>query len=295
MVGDNLCCLLRSVGLGSIRNLFVVMAVVMSFVLLLWVHMEQSDVARCNEVISGRSLDQPAAAPVHVVVQMPAQNLTSATQNQQFSGHKWDFDWDRRAWSDREDAIGVPMRTIVLVRHGQYDFSTGILNDRGRQQANITGARLRQLGMSYDLILHSDMDRARETAHIIQAHLPQLALHEDPLLAEGGPVPPEPPLNYWSLPDAAYFTDGPRIEAAFRRYFYRADKLQQRETVDILVGHSNIFRYFLLRALQFPENGWMRVFIAHASISLIHINPDGTVTVTKFGDSGHFTPEMITF
>ena len=48
------------------------------------------------------------------------------------------------------------------------------------------------------------------------------------------------------------------------------------------------------RALQFPREAWMRVFIAHASISLLHINPDGTVTMTKFGDSGHLPPNLVT-
>ena len=49
------------------------------------------------------------------------------------------------------------------------------------------------------------------------------------------------------------------------------------------------------RALQFPRDAWMRVFIAHASITLLHINPDGTVNLNKFGDAGHFPPDMITY
>jgi len=45
----------------------------------------------------------------------------------------------------------------------------------------------------------------------------------------------------------AYHVDGPRLEAAFRRYFYRPDVTFTRPTHQILVAHGNIFRFFVLR------------------------------------------------
>ena len=44
---------------------------------------------------------------------------------------------------------------------------------------------------------------------------------DDPLLSEGAPYPPEPPTSF--RPEHKWFSDGARIEAAFRKYFHRAD------------------------------------------------------------------------
>ena len=41
--------------------------------------------------------------------------------------------------------------------------------------------------------------------------------------------------------------DGPRLEAAFRKHFYRADRSETEQSRQILVGHGNIFRFFILR------------------------------------------------
>jgi len=45
----------------------------------------------------------------------------------------------------------------------------------------------------------------------------------------------------------AYHVDGPRLEAAFRKYFYRPDSTVTHPTHQILVAHGNIFRFFTLR------------------------------------------------
>ena len=282
-------------GLATImRSLLIGCAVVMAIVLLLWLHQEQEHVHRCSEVISQKNAGQQTAPPVHVVIHLEGPNTTNNTTVLPPSGGRWNYNWDHRAWKDPSEANGVPARTIILVRHGQYDLNTGLLNARGRQQANLTGIRLRDLNMAYDQIIHSDMIRAVETADIIHRHLPNLPKHLDPIIAEGGPTPPDPTVGYWSLPERTYYVEGVRIEAAFRKYFHRADKSQKKESTDILVGHGNIFRYLILRALQLPAAGWMRVFLPHGSISLLHINSDGTVTLTKFGDSGHFPPDHVT-
>ena len=71
----------------------------------------------------------------------------------------------------------------------------------GRQQANITGQRLKQFGMNFKVIIHSPMVRARQTAEIIHSHMKHLPMQEDVLLQEGGPIPPKPTITYWGLPD----------------------------------------------------------------------------------------------
>jgi hypothetical protein len=44
-----------------------------------------------------------------------------------------------------------------------------------------------------------------------------------------------------------FFQDGARIEAAFRKYFYRAEKSQEKDSYEILVCHANVIRYFVCR------------------------------------------------
>jgi len=44
-----------------------------------------------------------------------------------------------------------------------------------------------------------------------------------------------------------FYQEGARIEAAFRKYFYRADPEQKTDTTDIIVCHANVIRYFVCR------------------------------------------------
>ena len=44
-----------------------------------------------------------------------------------------------------------------------------------------------------------------------------------------------------------YRQDTARIEAAFRKYFHRADVDQKEDTVDVIVCHANVIRYFVCR------------------------------------------------
>ena len=46
--------------------------------------------------------------------------------------------------------------------------------------------------------------------------------------------------------------DGRRIEAAFRKYFHRAEPEQEKDSYEVIVCHANVIRYFLCRALQLP-------------------------------------------
>ena len=71
----------------------------------------------------------------------------------------------------------------------------------GKQQANLTGYRLRELNMDFSVITHSTMERARETAELVHSHLPGVRMEEDGMLEEGGPAPPEPTISYWGLPE----------------------------------------------------------------------------------------------
>jgi serine/threonine-protein phosphatase PGAM5 len=104
-------------------------------------------------------------------------------------------------------------RHILLIRHGQY-FLNGdpakrilpvtdkdkVLTQLGREQATITGERLKQLDIKFTETIVSTMTRAKETADIILSQLPEarkLQLKIDSMLEEGAPIGPEPKIGSW--------------------------------------------------------------------------------------------------
>lgn len=91
-----------------------------------------------------------------------------------------------------------------------------------------------------------------------------------------------------------FFRDGARIEAAFRRYFWRADASQKSDTYTLIVGHGNVIRYFVCRALQFPPEAWLRLHLNHGSITWLTIQPSGNVSIRCLGDSGYMPPQYLT-
>ncbi len=90
---------------------------------------------------------------------------------------------------------------LLYQRHGQYDETfkedeKRILTPLGRQQAHLTGERLKEMISGIDdkfkavpvgVIRVSNMTRAKETASIISSHLPDYIERAEPdeLLNEG--------------------------------------------------------------------------------------------------------------
>ena len=113
----------------------------------------------------------------------------------------------------------------------------------------------------------------------------------------------------------AYFEEGGRIEAGFRRHVHRADPNTTEEQVDILVCHGNVIRYFVCRALQLPPDAWLRYAsltissscvllyscvlsrfgLHNGSITMIHVRPSGRVGIVTMGETGHMPKEKLTF
>ncbi|XP_050070725.1 serine/threonine-protein phosphatase Pgam5, mitochondrial isoform X1 [Anopheles maculipalpis] len=232
---------------------------------------------------------------------------------------KWDWNWDHRdpkslvkplkkvddpeSQNDYNKAVemkrGRAIRHLILVRHGQYNLdglndSQRTLTELGRKQAALSGERLMHLALPYDEIVRSTMTRAQETAEIIGKSLAHLKLVNCPLLEEGSPIPPEPPVGHWRPEASQFFQDGARIEGAFRKYFYRADPSQKSDSYTIIVCHANVIRYFVCRALQYPAEGWLRISLGHASLTWVSIYPDGRVSLRTLGDCGHMPKECLT-
>eukprot|EP00088_Acartia_fossae_P069274 TRINITY_DN899_c0_g1_i10.p1 TRINITY_DN899_c0_g1~~TRINITY_DN899_c0_g1_i10.p1 ORF type:complete len:268 (-),score=48.12 TRINITY_DN899_c0_g1_i10:61-864(-) len=212
---------------------------------------------------------------------------------------KWDYNWDARnpATNPSMDPPSNARRNIILIRHGQYNLEGQEDKDRyltelGLQQAKITGERLAEMALPYTSIAVSGMKRAIQTANIVHETLPNVPLlPQDTILNEGDPIETEPRGSWY--PDYEYYVDGARIEAAFRKYFHRAESAQTEDSYEIVVCHANVIRYFLCRALQLPPEAWLRFSLRHASITWLVIRPDGEVNCRGIGESGHFPVDKL--
>lgn len=227
------------------------------------------------------------------------------------TGLRWDSNWDRcekgttkpkrrddgRVDEESREIKPTAVRHLVFIRHGQYyedakNSEDKRLTELGRQQAETTGQRLKNLNWKYTKLVCSTLIRAVETADIIAKHLPEVPRESCDFLQEGAPAPPDPPSRHWR-PDKTFFQDGPRIEAAFRKHIHRADADQVGDSVEIYVCHGNVIRYFVCRVLQFPPEGWLRMSIGHCGITWVTIRPNGRVSVKSMGDTGHLPPEQL--
>jgi len=241
---------------------------------------------------------------------------------------QWDYNWDKRepeslvrplksnptaeeieAYEAKvKEKTPTARRTYILVRHGQYEMKNTdeerILTALGRDQANSAGERLqalwkhKQLSGEFDLnFTMSTMTRATETAQIILKHFPGVESKSCDLIREGAPCEPVPNViaGLWDPEPNQFFEEGARIEAGFRKYIHRAEPSQKNNSIDVLVCHGNVIRYFVCRALQLPPEAWLRFSVHNASITTITVAPTGRVSVIGLGESGHLTPEKLTF
>ncbi|XP_051489631.1 serine/threonine-protein phosphatase PGAM5, mitochondrial isoform X2 [Apus apus] len=270
---------------------------------------------------SASAVPPAAAAPPGLLLLPPAGASCPAApgwiERPAGTGGYWDSNWDRREplalinLKKKNEETGEEelasrlnhckakaTRHIFLIRHSQYNLHGLSDKDRtltplGREQAELTGQRLASLGLKFDQIIYSSMTRATETTEIISKHLPGVKKISTDLLREGAPIEPDPPVSHWK-PEAVYYEDGARIEAAFRNFIHRADAKQEEDSYEIFVCHANVIRYIVCRALQFPPEGWLRMSLNNGSITHLVIRPNGRVALRMLGDTGFMPPEKIT-
>eukprot|EP00484_Ammonia_sp_Unknown_P028843 CAMPEP_0197047392 /NCGR_PEP_ID=MMETSP1384-20130603/22904_1 /TAXON_ID=29189 /ORGANISM="Ammonia sp." /LENGTH=151 /DNA_ID=CAMNT_0042479307 /DNA_START=624 /DNA_END=1079 /DNA_ORIENTATION=- len=150
------------------------------------------------------------------------------------------------------------------------------------------------------------MVRAKQTAELITYELfrqntntykprKQAQIEYDANLNEGAPSYIEPKRD--DLDKSGFFDnveqDSIRIRKAFDTYIHRNDG--ERDQQVLIIGHGNVFRYFLCRALQIPDEAWLRFSICNCSITKFKIYADGTVGVQCIGSDGHLRKEQVTF
>ena len=203
------------------------------------------------------------------------------------------------AFGRQNDAGKKGVRTIYLIRHGQYDqsdtrdeFTGKGLVPLGIAQARLLAARLRALPVEFTSLISSTMTRARQTAMVINREFPRLELKQSELICEC--TPPT-----WRKDVMAEAKPGEteacvkNIEQFFREAFIPAPDGRDRH--DIVVCHGNIIRYLVAKALQVDTMSWLQMSISNCSLTVIRVLPDGKMKLDAFGDYGHIPENMRTF
>ncbi|MBS0456314.1 MAG: histidine phosphatase family protein [Proteobacteria bacterium] len=185
------------------------------------------------------------------------------------------------------------MRTIVLVRHGNYVEDPAIpempgphLSTLGIAQARLAGARL--AGEHFDELLVSPMQRARDTAAQIAPDFPGRAFTVVDDLAECTPPTWRVEITKDEKP-AAMAACKARLDRVFASYFVPA---KGHPEADLLVCHGNVIRYLVTRALKVDTKAWLEMSIGNASITTIRVESDGRFKVIAVGDVGHIPPNL---
>jgi serine/threonine-protein phosphatase PGAM5 len=191
-------------------------------------------------------------------------------------------------------------RTLLLVRHGQYDVEDeGRLTEIGRQQATATGRFITtllatdseaKLG-SVDALWSSTLPRARETASILTktfATKLNIALKVRPtgVLREGM----YSKLKGFDVTERERDEDRARGDVAYGRFFRtsRADRLE------ILVCHGNLIRYLICKAMHVPVGRWTRMNSSHCGLTRVLVRATGAVRVVSYNETAHLPPKLVT-
>jgi serine/threonine-protein phosphatase PGAM5 len=190
-------------------------------------------------------------------------------------------------------------RTIYLVRHGQYDqsderdeFAGKGLVPLGVAQSRLLAARLRSMPVAFTSLTSSTMTRARQTAQEIGREFPGLEMKQDQAICEC--TPPTWRKDVMMEGSAAEKEECVKnIERFFKERFVPSPDAGDRH--DIVVCHGNVIRYIVAKVLRVDTMCWLQMSISNCSLTIVRINPDGTMKLDAFGDYGHIPENMRTY
>ena len=201
------------------------------------------------------------------------------------------------AFAAEPEATGDGVRTVYLIRHGEYDHEDERDPDVGRglvplgvAQARIVGSRLRALPVEMTSLHSSTMTRARETALVIGEEFPNLELETSRLLRECTPTTWREDVMAEENPaDVQACTK--QLEEAFPIYLAPSPAADRH---DIIVCHGNVIRYFVTKVLRVDTEAWLGMSIGNCSLTVVTINADGSMKLLSYSDVGHLPPNLTT-
>jgi probable phosphomutase (TIGR03848 family) len=197
--------------------------------------------------------------------------------------------------------------TVLLLRHGLTALTGPILSgwtpglhldERGRAQVASLGERIRAVPLA--AIVSSPLERCRETAEaVIAGRQPAPPLHVDERLGEvhygswtGRPFTELTKDPLWRVvqahPSAAVFPDGEGLAAMAARAAQAVRDWNERLGPDAtyaLVSHADVIKSLIADALGLHLDGYQRITVDPASLSVIQYTPLRTFVV-RVNDSG---------
>lgn len=197
--------------------------------------------------------------------------------------------------AEKTDGEGV--RTLYLIRHGDYDHDDERDPDVGKAlvplgvvQARLLGARLRGMPVHFDALHTSTMTRARQTAQVLADDLPGLETETTRVLREC-----TPPTWRTDIMEEETAEDlracVEQLEAGWKEFFQPSP---DRDRHELISAHGNVIRYFVTKALKVDTEAWLGMSIGNCSLTVIKILPDGAMKLLSFGDVGHIPPNLQT-
>jgi serine/threonine-protein phosphatase PGAM5 len=177
----------------------------------------------------------------------------------------------------------VATRTLILLRHGQYDADPGTLTALGREQARHAARYL--AAMQFDAVWASTLPRAKETAAIVVDQLGG-QVRTTRVLKEGM----YSKVEGYLVPESERREDRARADAAYAKFFRKS----RVERTELLVCHGNLIRYLVCRALKAPIAKWMRMTTSHCGLTRIVIRDTGAVRVVSYNETAHIPIKLVT-
>jgi serine/threonine-protein phosphatase PGAM5 len=190
------------------------------------------------------------------------------------------------------------VRTLFLIRHGQYDHDDDRDPDIGKAliplgiaQSKLVAGRLKSLPVTMTSLISSTMTRARQTAMIINQDFPKLELQQTRLIRECTPPTWREDIMDGEDPEELKkCTDN--LDAAFSKYFILSPDEEDRN--DIIVCHGNVIRYFVTKVLKVETMSWLQMTTGNCGLTVVRIKPDSSMKLVSFNDMGHIPPNLRT-
>jgi serine/threonine-protein phosphatase PGAM5 len=180
-------------------------------------------------------------------------------------------------------------RTLLLVRHGQYEpNSGGKLTSLGREQALVTGRwLLEQNGSPKSLALWSStLPRARESAELIAHSFPRARVRPVGVLREGM----YSKVKGYDIPADEREEDRIRANAAWIRFF----RTSRTDRTEVVVCHGNLIRYLVCRVLHVPVIRWTRMNSNHCGVTRVLVRDTGAIRMVTYNETAHLPPKLVT-
>ncbi len=187
-------------------------------------------------------------------------------------------------------------RFIYMLRHGHFDRDEqskkkGHLTSLGEKQASYAIKRLKEI--KFDIAHVSTAIRTQQTAKIVLKGVKPKAIKNSRLLVEGLPCFPLAKAKKIKVDGKKISKDTKRAASAFEKFFIPYKPKGTRN--ELIVGHGNMIRYYMMRALGVDPKKWTKLDILQCSLSIIEISEDGSMKLISFNEVGHIPMSKRTF